>query len=72
MSGYVGCNTLGQISGTIFMHGWFQTSKGIAVDLFPQKAGQFLLPVLHWLELLTCATQLLVTYAVDMLELPNT
>lgn len=72
MSGYVHCNTLGQISGTTFVHRWFETSKGVAVDLFPQKIGQFALPVPRWPDLLTCATQLLAAYAIDMPELLQT
>lgn len=72
MSGYACCYTLGQISGTIFVHGWFETSKGVAADLFPQKIGGFTLPVPRWPDLLTYAAQLLATHVVDMPELLQT
>lgn len=72
VSGHTCCYTSGQISGTICVHGWFETSKGIAADLFPQKTEGFILPIPHWPNLLTYAAQLLATHVVDMGELLQT
>lgn len=55
-----------------FVHGWFEISKGVAADLFPQKIGGFTQPVPHWPDLLTYAAQLLATHVVDMPELLQT